>query len=348
MTRRIHALVILIALAMIANIPNISLAQYGQPTQAPSSQTARQAPQPVGGIATVIGVDQPENCLRIRSGPGNSYDIIGCANMGQQLRITGIWTANDWAQTADNGWVYGPEIQTDLRPPRAAYSGVSSYAGAEEWYPNESVDYYDDAYLPDYGYQTFWYGGVPVFLYNLNVWNRFHPWWWHRHRGQRVWNQDPRFRANANVRANVRTGTGTNFGTRTAPSVVTNRSNVSALNTARLNANSLRLNTNRSNGSSLSTARLNPNALRLNTTRSLPSSTIRARSSNVTSSGQNFSALKSFRTNNVGVRNFSTTGLRSFSNAGVKSFSTPRVSPNISGFSNIGSNMATGSGVRRR
>src|SRR5208283_705749 len=102
--------------------------------------------------------------------------------------------------------------------------------------------------------------------------------------------------------------------TRTAPSVVTNRSNVSSLNTARLNAN----------------------ALRLNTTRSLPSNTIRARSSNVTGSGQNFSTLKTFRTNNLGVRNFGTMG--------VRSFSTPRVTPNISGFSNVGSNMVAGSG----
>ena len=275
MIRRTHILVILIALAMIAYIPNISSAQNGQPTQAPSSQTARQAPQPVGGIATVIGVDQPENCLRIRSGPGSSYDIIGCVNIGQQLKITGVWTSNDWAQTADNGWVYGPEIQTDLRPPPMAYSGVSGYAAVEEEYPDESVDYYDDAYLPDYGYETFWYGGVPVFLYSVNVWNRFHPWSWHRHRGQRVWSHDPRFRTNANLRANVRTGTGTNFTTRTNRSAVINRSNVSSLNSARFNANALR------------------------------SNAIRSRRSYLTP--------KTFHMNNVGVRNFSTARVRSFS-----------------------------------
>ena len=67
-----YVIPILIALAMAVNIPNIGLAQDTQPAQAPS-QTGVQAPQPKGGVATVIGVDQPDNCLRIRSGPGNQY-----------------------------------------------------------------------------------------------------------------------------------------------------------------------------------------------------------------------------------------------------------------------------------
>ncbi len=116
-----------------------------------------------GGVATVVGVDQPENCLRIRSGPGGDYDVIGCANMGDQLNITGVWTSNDWAQTADNGWVYGPQIQTDLRPPRTAYSQSPSYDVAEEVTP----DYGDWAYLPDYGYDTYWYGGLPIYFYDI-------------------------------------------------------------------------------------------------------------------------------------------------------------------------------------
>ena len=78
-----YVIPILVALAMAANIPNIGLAQDTQPAQAPS-QTGVQAPQPKGGVATVIGVDQPDNCLRIRSGPGNQYDVIGCADMGDQ------------------------------------------------------------------------------------------------------------------------------------------------------------------------------------------------------------------------------------------------------------------------
>src|SRR5512143_1884756 len=131
MTKWIYIPVILIALTMATNIPTVTLAQNDQPAQVQSGETGRQVPQPKGGVATVIGVDQPENCLRIRSGPGNSYDVIGCANMGEQLNITGVWTSNDWAQLADNAWVYGPQIETDLRPPRTAYSRSPSYVVTE-------------------------------------------------------------------------------------------------------------------------------------------------------------------------------------------------------------------------
>ncbi len=178
MRNRTIIVALLAALALVMHIPNLSLAQ--------SSQSG-QAPQPVGGVATVIAVDQPDNCLRIRSGPGNSYDIIGCASLGQQLTITGVWTSNDWAQlAADNGWVYGPQIQTDLRPPASAFSRSESYAVIEEEYP---VYYgsYAESYLPDYGYSTYWYGGVPIYVYGINVWNKYHPWWWYKHRHHNVW-----------------------------------------------------------------------------------------------------------------------------------------------------------------
>ncbi len=66
----------LIAVVMIAELPNTSLAQDTQSPQIAPGQPGGQVPQPKGGVATVIGVDQPENCLRIRSGPGDSYDII--------------------------------------------------------------------------------------------------------------------------------------------------------------------------------------------------------------------------------------------------------------------------------
>ena len=162
-----YLLAILIAMAMVFNIPSVGLAKSNQASTPPS-------PQPKGGIATVVGVDQPDNCLRIRSGPGSQYDVIGCANMGDRLKITGVWTSNDWAQLADNGWVYGPQISTDLRPPRTAYSGPPTYDVSEVAVP----DYDDWAYLPDYGYDTYWYGDVPIFIYNVAVWRWCHPWWW--------------------------------------------------------------------------------------------------------------------------------------------------------------------------
>ncbi len=61
-----YLLAILIAMAMVFNISSVSLAKSNQAGTPPS-------PQPKGGIATVVGVDQPDNCLRIRSGPDSQY-----------------------------------------------------------------------------------------------------------------------------------------------------------------------------------------------------------------------------------------------------------------------------------
>lgn len=277
----------IVAVAMAIYVPNVSLAQNGDSSQ----PAARQVPKIKGGMATVIGVDQPGNCLRIRSGPGSAYDVIGCANMGQQLNITGVWTSNDWAQTADNGWVYGQQIQTDLRPPAKVYSKAESYPAIVEDYP---VDYDMplDSYLPDYGYETYWYGGIPLYVYNVGVWRKFHPWWKHRHwdRNQRVWNQT---RA---LRQNVTTGTSRNFRT--------NRSNITGVNTNRFQrgtANTLRSGTT----SNLNTRMRNfssPNAIRSGTT-STSNRTLRSFSSpNTVRSGRGVNSnqmLRSFSTPNT-------------------------------------------------
>jgi hypothetical protein len=284
MTRLTSVFVILVALAMVMNIPTLTLAQDTQSAQVPAgknyapgqqgqvnpnqppappttanpNQTGGQTPQPEGGVATVVGVDQPDNCLRIRSGPGSQYDVIGCANMGDQLKITGVWTSNDWAQLADNGWVYGEQISTDLRPPRTAYSRTPTYVVGEEVVP----DYDDWAYLPDYGYDTYWYGGVPIFFYNVAVWNWCHPWWWWHglqawwwhdgFHGRRVWN-DPSFRnfartrgvnfaaaERANTSALHRMGRSTRSASITSSNVSrfnVNRSNITSPNISRFNAN---------------------------------------------------------------------------------------------------------------
>jgi hypothetical protein len=307
---------ILAALLIAANIPGVSLAQSSQSGQVPSGQsyvagqqgqvnpnqppgppaavnpnptgqTGRQTPEPKGGVATVISVDQPDNCLRIRSGPGSAYDVIGCVGMGQQLNITGVWASNDWAQVTDNGWVYGPQIQTDLRPPAAAYSQAGSYATVEDAYPLD-YDAYPDYYLPDYGYETYWYGGVPLFLYNVNVWRKFHPWWFHRHgvNHQRVWNQNRAFRQS------VRTGTSRNL--------ATNQPNVT-----RFNSNRFRTGT--------------PNTIRSGRTVS-PNTTFRS------FSGPN-TTFRSFSSPSTTTRSFSrpNTTFRSFSSPSTtaRSFSRP-------------------------
>jgi hypothetical protein len=335
MTKRRYAFAILIALALIANIPNMSLAaENTQSSQMPAAQNyaagqqdqtasqpstppasvnqsqsgggSGQVPQPKGGVATVIGVDQPENCLRIRSGPGNYYDVIGCANMGDQLNITGVWTSNDWAQLADNSWVYGSQIQTDLRPPRTAYSRSPSYVVTEEVTP----DYGDWAYLPDYGYDTYWYGGLPIFFYNVGVWNRFHPWWWHRghqawwwqggHHGKRAWNSHQ-------FNNFVRSGTNRNF--------ATNRANISSFNRAGRGAIN-----NRSNISSSNLNRFNRNQFNTNRFRSGSTNAFRSRT---------FSSPKTFRSGSANAfrsRSFSTP--HTFRSGSVntfrsQSFSTP-------------------------
>ena len=278
----------LAVVAFATSIPGQGLAQGGP--------TGGQVPQPVGGIATVAGVDQPDNCLRIRSGPGNSYDVIGCANMGEQLKITGVWTSNDWAQLADNSWVYGPQIQTDLRPPRTAYSKSPSYVVTQEVAP----DYYDWGYLPDYGYDTYWYSGIPIFFYNIGIWNRFHPWWWNHghqawwwrdgHHGRRPWN--------ANAFNNfVRSGTNRNFVT-TNRNVVTNRSNLS---TNRFNANRI---TPRSTNTLRSGTLSTPNTFRsgsVNTFRSRNFSTP-TRTFSTPNTVRNFSSPRSLSMRSSGVR----------------------------------------------
>ena len=220
MNMRKNFLITLAAIALAIYIPSQSLAD---------------SPQPVGGVATVVGVDQPDNCLRIRSGPGNSYDVVGCANLGDQLNITGVWTSNDWAQLVDNGWVYGEEIQTDLRPPATAFSSAPNYVVPQDITP----DYDDWGYLPDYGYDAYSYSGIPIFCYNVGLWHRYHPWWWNHgnqawwwqggHHGKRAWDSN-------SFNNFVRTGGSRNF-VATNRSLARNPSNISALNRAGTNRN---------------------------------------------------------------------------------------------------------------
>ncbi len=260
-----YVLVIFVVLGLIVNIPMMSLAQNGPPAlnQAQPQQPAGQAPpQLKGGVATVVGVDQPENCLRVRSGPGSSYDVIGCVAMGTQVNVTGVWTSNNWAQLTDNGWVYGPQIATDLRPPQPTLSQSAGYT--DEFFPIE--DYAVDwDYLPDYGYATYWYGGIPIICYNVGVWWRYHPWWWwnkrHLHDPNRhwVWNKA------TGINRNLVTNPNFNRTFRTNRNFVTNQPNLNrnfVRNQSNLNRNFV---TNQSNlNRAFRTNRLNTNNFNLN------------------------------------------------------------------------------------
>ncbi len=70
--------------------------------------------KPKGGDATVAAVDNPDLCLAIRKGPYSSYEKIGCAELGQNLKLSGVWSATNWARLEDRGWVDASKIDTDL------------------------------------------------------------------------------------------------------------------------------------------------------------------------------------------------------------------------------------------
>jgi hypothetical protein len=93
----------------------------GQPMTGQRRGFAGPAGQGQGGPvaeAIVIGVDQPDSCLRIRRGPSPNYEQIGCARLGDKLNLTGVFsTDNRWAQLDNNGWVFACQIKTDFRPP---------------------------------------------------------------------------------------------------------------------------------------------------------------------------------------------------------------------------------------
>jgi uncharacterized protein YraI len=76
--------------------------------------------------ATVISVDNPEQCLRVRNGPGTNHEKIGCLPKGATAELTGT-EQNGWAQIATpiTGWVTTWQIQAPgLFPAKPAASGV--------------------------------------------------------------------------------------------------------------------------------------------------------------------------------------------------------------------------------
>lgn len=117
----------------------------------------------LGGQAEVVAVDRPENCLRIRSGPASSYQVIACARVDEKLQLSGFWGENDWAELASRGWIFGPQISAEFKPPRTAVAGsrISSGSSSQpvesgpQVYTGSSYDY---SYNPYYSYlDSYWY-----------------------------------------------------------------------------------------------------------------------------------------------------------------------------------------------
>ncbi len=79
-----------------------------------------------GGEASVVRVDSPDQCLRVRGGPGGNYDKIGCLPMGAKVKVAGP-AQNNWAKITSpmEGWVSAGQIQgPGVFPAKAASSGA--------------------------------------------------------------------------------------------------------------------------------------------------------------------------------------------------------------------------------
>ncbi len=131
---------------------------------------------PTGGEAVVARVDKPDLCLRIRSGPSVTHEQVGCAEMGQKMELTGLWSTNGWAQVSGPtaGWVTAGQINSEIKPlgtvgstgvsKPSSRSDVTDYGWSEPATKStEPQRTYDDVY-PRYrswgwGGTPFWYGG---------------------------------------------------------------------------------------------------------------------------------------------------------------------------------------------
>ena len=84
-----------------------------------------------GGEAVVLRVDQPDNCLRVRSEPTSSANQIACIAAGDRVRLTGVFSPDGrWAQLDNNGWVFFSQLQTDVSPPESMDRSWKQPAGA--------------------------------------------------------------------------------------------------------------------------------------------------------------------------------------------------------------------------
>lgn len=64
--------------------------------------------------SSVTKVDQSDLCLPLKKGPGDSHEKIGCAQIGETLKFTGVATSDNWLQLAEgNGWAPASYVGLD-------------------------------------------------------------------------------------------------------------------------------------------------------------------------------------------------------------------------------------------
>ena len=60
-------------------------------------------PHPVEG--TVTKVNRADMCLPLKQGPGDTHEKVGCAQIGETLKFSGVATSDNWLQLADRNWL---------------------------------------------------------------------------------------------------------------------------------------------------------------------------------------------------------------------------------------------------
>jgi len=88
-------------------------------------------PIPFEGMVTKV--DEKDLCLGIRAAPGPAREKVGCAQIGEPLKFTGVMTSDNWIQLADRrGWVSAASVEVSLRDSQPASSRPTKPSSAAE------------------------------------------------------------------------------------------------------------------------------------------------------------------------------------------------------------------------
>jgi hypothetical protein len=88
-------------------------------------------PIPFEGMVTTV--DQQDSCLGIRAGPSASREKVGCAQIGEALKFTGVMTTDNWIQLADRrGWISASSVEVSLSASQPVPSSPTTPSAASE------------------------------------------------------------------------------------------------------------------------------------------------------------------------------------------------------------------------